>query len=426
MISTLTVVAVILASVPSVLATKFVAEFIGAGDASRAARLFSGVVATTGIMGTLAAVVLAVLRRPVGAGAMAVYVPLFGLYLVFKGAYFAFGEERHYARAEALGALAFGIIFSIACLRRESPLATASLLAHPLVFALCAIMDHRSKFRAYGGLIELVQDWRQYGVYSIATFVNAMHGLGSYNLLVVLASLFLDTATLGYLNVILATLSPLSYISTAYGAVAFPEMSHRHGEGNADGLRSLLWRSTLILQVIGVLVSGAIVIAPDSILVLLHVPAQRGLVLALCWVAVSLQFNMTSAPSGHYLNATRHVVRHALFSGMFLVAGTIVGLTALSICGVVGAGIMRFAVDGSLSCVRMVVAVRALRWAEGRLTSIVAGQVGMLVLLAAAVLGVPWAVTGAIWVATLATQLPSLIEVARHWGRDSRMGMVGM
>jgi len=87
---------------------------------------------------------------------------------------------------------------------------------------------------------------------------------------------------------------------------------------------------------------------------------------------------------------------------------------------------MRLAVDGSLSCVRMVVAVRALRWAEGRLTSIVAGQVGMLVLLAAAVLGVPWAVTGAIWVATLATQLPSLIEVARHWGRDSRMGMVGM
>src|SRR5262245_36396727 len=48
MISMLTIVAIAVSAVPSVLATKFVAEFRGAGDSERAARIFSGVVLATG------------------------------------------------------------------------------------------------------------------------------------------------------------------------------------------------------------------------------------------------------------------------------------------------------------------------------------------------------------------------------------------
>src|SRR5262245_38075448 len=89
-ISSLTLIAVLLASVPSVLATKFIAEFCGAGQQRRAEQLFSGVVVATAFMGTAAALALVLLGPPGVGGILMTYVPLYGLYLVLKGAYFAF------------------------------------------------------------------------------------------------------------------------------------------------------------------------------------------------------------------------------------------------------------------------------------------------------------------------------------------------
>jgi len=413
-ISTLTVIAVALASIPSVLAAKFVAEYRGSGDTARAYRLFSGVVIGTGFMGLLSSGALTALGRPPGAASLVCYVPLFGFYLVFKGTYFAFAYQRQYARAEAIGAVAFAIVFSAACFWRQPSLASASLLAHPLVFTLIALVDHRAFFRLHGGLAELAREWRRYGVYSIATFVNAMNGLGSYHFLVILASMFLDLATVGYLNVLLATLAPLSLIPAAYGTAGFPEMARLHGVGDVERLRSLLWRSTVALQAIAVLAAGPILVAPGKILPLLHVPPDHGLLVTWCCIAVSLQLNMTSAPAGHFLNATEHVVRHAMLSGVFLVFGTVVGVAAMSVSGAVGVGIMRFALDGPLAWARMTLAERSVRWVGSHVAQLIGGQLAILSLFASAVVRTPPMLVATLWVVAAASQLPALADVLRR------------
>ena len=412
-VSGLTIVAVAIASVPSVLATKFVAEFRGANDVRRAERIFSGAVVATLLAGGVCTAALAAAGRPAGHPALVAYVALFGLYLVFKGTYFAFGIQKLYARAEAIGAAAFGIVFAVACAGRRTDWATASLLAQPACFALVAAYDHRRFFGARSGLAELVRDWRGYGAYSAASFVNAMSGLGSYHLLVVVASLRLDAAALGYLNVMLAALSPLSFIPTAYGAAAFPEMSLRHGEGDREGLRALIARSTRALQALAILSAGPLLVVPRAWLTLLHLPPRPDLVAAWCWLAVSIQIAMTSAPSGHHLNATRHIDRHALLSGFFLVTGVGVGSLALAAWGIAGAGIMRFAIDAPAAWGRMALSNRVVGWIGRDAPRLLGGQVAMGTILAIALLMPRWPVTAAVWVVLAIPQLPALGELAR-------------
>jgi O-antigen/teichoic acid export membrane protein len=415
-ISAITIVAIVIASVPSVLGTKFVAEFRGAGDPARAGRLFSGVLIATTVAGALAAVSIAVLDRPSGASILASYAPLYGLYVVFKGSYFAFSMQRRYARSEIVGASAFALTFGVACFRHNPALATASLLAHPAVFVALAVNDHHAYIRVGGGLRELAHEWRRYGLYSIATFVNALNGLGSYHLLVVIAAYYLDPVNLGFLNVVLAALAPLNLVPTAYGSAAFPEMSRRYGAGDSSGLRALLRRSTIVLQGFAVLASAVTLIAPARVLTLLHLPHSSALIVTWCCITLSLELNMSSAPAGHFFNATRYVGRHAVLSGVFLIAGTTVGLAAMGAWGIAGAGVMRLALDGPLAWTRMVVAERWTGWVGGPrgVLGVLVGQAAMLGLFAAAIAEVSVGLMLMLWVVAMLVQIPGLAEAVRR------------
>ncbi|HZN54021.1 MAG TPA: hypothetical protein VFB67_01750, partial [Candidatus Polarisedimenticolaceae bacterium] len=179
------------------------------------------------------------------------------------------------------------------------------------------------------------------------------------------------------------------------------------------GLRSLINRSTLALQGMALLAAGPLLVAPAAILPLFRVPARPDLLAAWCWLAVSIQISMTSAPSGHHLNATRHIERHALLSGLFLVIGVGAGILALVAWGVAGAGVMRFAIDAPLAWARMGLSNRWVRWIGVDGGRLVAGQLAMLVLLAAALLALRWPVTVALWLAVVFWQLPIVIDLAR-------------
>ena len=112
-LSGFTLLAVLGAAVPSVLASKFVAEYLGRNELIRARRIFSAAVsmaiATTVILSIVA---LALRGMPTHRGLL-LYGPLFALYLMFRSTYFAFGMGDRYLRAELISGLCFGLCFGL-------------------------------------------------------------------------------------------------------------------------------------------------------------------------------------------------------------------------------------------------------------------------------------------------------------------------
>jgi len=397
LVSMQTLVAVLAAGVPSVLATKFVAEYMGRSETLRAETLFAGTFWMTAGLGLIAAALTLFLGSARAYPALVAYAPAFGLYLLLKGTYFSFGMQSKYVRAESLAAAIFILTFYAACIQRNGGLAVASLLMHPLSFCIAALVDHRNRFRGKGVVTELRLSWRRYIPFSLATLANVMSGLGSYHLLVVLASLVLDRLTVGYLNVMLAAAAPIACVGAAYGTAAFPEMAGRLGRGDEAGTQELILKSTLLLQALSILGASAVFLAPEFALVLIGVPPTRELSAAWCCIGLSLLLNMVSAPAGHALNASRLITWHSVLSMMFLILGSLAGLAVMSQYGVVGAGVMRLIGDGALSIARIGLSQRLIPWWRNAPWQLLAGQLALVLLFVVAVLQVGPTVSIPLW-----------------------------
>lgn len=403
--STSSIAAVLLAAVPSVLGTRFVSQHRGAGEAERAARLFTAVLVATIVLAGAATAAFAWTGSPAGAPVLAVYVLFFSLYLLFKATYFAFGMSRAYARAEGAGFVAFLVTFGVACALRSTTAATLSTLAHPAVVVLSGCWDHRAHWRPQGAWSELARDGKGYAGFALSTLANALNGLASYHLLLVLASRQLDAESTGHLSVLLSALSPFSLLPTAFGSAAFPELSRRFGGGDHVGMTRLMRRSTIVLQGVILVAMTPFFFLSGALLPLLGLPADVGLETTWSWILLALLLNCISAPAGHYLNASEHVHKHAVLSVLTLAIGTWVGLGALTRYGIVGAGIMRWAVDGTMAWARIALAEIVSPWMSGARSWLLAGHALLLAIFVTSVLlrQTAWGV--GLWFAATAIQV---------------------
>jgi O-antigen/teichoic acid export membrane protein len=375
-----------LAAVPSVLGTRFVSQHLGAGEPERASRLFTAVLAATILLATVATAAFALARSPRGAPVLAVYVLAFSLYLLFKATYFAFGMSRAYARAEVVGFAAFVVVFGSACVLRSPSGATISTLVHPSIVVLLGFWDHRSHWRPRGAWSELARDGNGYAGFAVSTLANAFNGLASYHLLLVIASRRLDAESTGHLSVLLAALSPFSLLPTAFGSAAFPELSRRFGGGDHEGMTRLMRRSTIVLQGVIVVAMSPFFFLSGMLLPVLGLSPDVALQTTWSWILLALLLNCISAPAGHYLNASEHVHKHAILSVLTLALGTWVGLGAIARYGIVGAGIMRWAVDGTMAWARMALAEVVSPWMRGARSWLLAGHALFLAIFVTSVL----------------------------------------
>jgi len=408
-LSSYTVAAVLLATVPSVFTSKFVSECLGRDEVRRARTLFGAMLVLT-LSATVVSITVADLAGvPFGERLLLPYVPAFGLYLLFKSSYFAFGMATRYFRSELIAAAAFFGLFGVACALSLPWLATASLLAHPLVFSCLALVDHRRCIEFHGSLAELRRSWKQYASYSGFTFVNALSGLATYHLVIIFAGLLLDSPSdVGYLGVLMATLSPLNLLPTALGTVLFPELARRFGARDEAAQRHLVGGMVLLLQMFTVVAVAPLMAMPEWVLQVIDVPLRPDLSQAWCWLALSFALSVVSSPCGHYLNATRFVHVQAAIAACSIVAGVVTGMIALPLLGTLGAGLMRFAAAGGAAWVRMGVSERRLRWVEGSAIHLVTGQVALAAMFLAGMIGLDWRLAVLGWIAVSALQLPGL------------------
>jgi O-antigen/teichoic acid export membrane protein len=380
-----TLAAVLIASAPAVVVSRFVAERRGRGEDERAAAVFAGVLLLSGSALAGAAVVLAFVPALAPVRLLALYAPGFGFYLLLKAGYLAWADDRRYFAAEIVSSVAFFAAFAAACAARSPLGATASLLVHPLAFGLLAAFRLRRRMRLSGALRELRAGAGTYAPFLGASFVNALGGLGGYHLIVVAAGAILrDPADVGYVALILASLSPLNLAPQALGAVLLPELAFRSGAGDADATRRLVRRSVAAMQGFAVVAGVPLLAFPGFWMARLGVPDRGDLRVAWVLLALPLLVAMISAPCGHLLNATRHAAAHARATAATLLAGLGVGWLALAAWGVPGAGLFRFVGEIPLALFRMARANREAAWAEGR-RGLLAGT--LLALGAAAVIG---------------------------------------
>lgn len=384
-VSWATLAAVLVASAPAVVVSRFVAERRGRGEDERAGAVLAGVLLLGGFALAGAAVVLAGVPALAPVRLLALYAPGFGLYLLLKAGYLAWADDRSYFLAEIAACGAFFATFAAACAARSPLGATASLLVHPLVFALVAAVRLRRRLRWTGALRELRAGAGTYAPFLGASFVNALGGLGGYHLIVVAAGAILrEPADVGYVALILASLSPLNLAPQALGAVLLPELAFRSAGADAAATRGLVRKSVVAMQVVAGAAGVPLLLFPGFWLARLGVPDRADLRLAWVLLALPLLVAMISAPCGHLLNATRHAAAHARATAATLLAGLAVGIATLAAWGVPGAGVFRAVGEIPLALFRLFRANREVGWAEGRRGS-TAGT--LLALAAAAVIG---------------------------------------
>jgi O-antigen/teichoic acid export membrane protein len=385
-ISMWSVVAVIVATVPSFVVSKYVSEFLASSQRDRAARVLAVSILLT--IGLLALVILASLLtgEDVVKWPWPLYGCAFGSYLVCRAGCFAHQKVRAAFQGEVAGFTVFGFTLGLGLVVRSVPIAAMALIAQPAIFCARALWEFRYDMLLEGALAEIRADVRQYAVFSGATFANAATGMASYHLVIVLAGhLTADTANVGYLSVLLSTLSPINLVPLALGSILYPEFARRHGLNDLEGQARIARRATILLQLFVVGVAGVLLAFPVIIFRAAHVPGSSALTLTWSWLVYTLGLTIVSSPCGHLLNATRHAPRQAVASMAFLTVGLTVGWLGFPAFGIIAAGWMRFGVDGGLAWTRMAMAERVSHWIGGRWLELALFQVSFAAIFAQAI-----------------------------------------
>jgi O-antigen/teichoic acid export membrane protein len=378
-ISMWSLIAVVIGTVPSFVVSKYVSEFLAVSERDRAARVLA--VSVIGTSGLLCIVMVASTLIPARTSSWPwpFYGVAFGTYLVCRAGCFAHQQVRTAFQGEAAGFVAFGTLLVMGLVARSVPIAAMALIAQPLIFCMRAIWGFRRDLRLQGAVSEIRADLRRYALFSGATFVNATTGMASYHLVIVLAGhLTSDSANVGYLSVLLSTLSPVNLVPLALGSVLYPEFARRHGVKDLDGNRRIAFRATCLLQLFVITVMGSLLVLAPWVFQAVHVPPTNALTTAWFWLVYTLGLSIVSSPCGHLLNATEHAPRQAIASSVFLIIGVIVGVLGLPARGIIAAGWMRFGVDGGLAWTRMAIAERMDRWIGGRWPDLVVFQLAFV------------------------------------------------
>jgi O-antigen/teichoic acid export membrane protein len=383
-ISEWTLIAVIVATVPSVVASKFVSEYLVSSRQPQAARVLAACLCVTWGIYALAVVGVAAFSTDEVKQVWPIYGVAYASYMVLRGAYFAHQRVRDVLLSEVLGFCAFASLLGIGLVTKDASLAALSLVAQPSVYCLKALWDLRAAIQFNGALGELRSDLRGYGVFAGASLANAASGLASYHLSIVLAGHLVEQqADVGFLSVLLSTISPINLVPQALGSVLFAEFARRHGARDERGQRAVALQATVFLQIFALLLVGSLLTFPEVVFRGVGVPQSSELVGTWTWLVYVLGLTIVSSPCGHLLNATEHAPRQAIASLAFLGVGLIVGLWGMPRAGIVAAGWLRFGVDGGLAWTRMGIAQRVEPWIDRRMLDLMVFQLcfGVLFLL---------------------------------------------
>jgi O-antigen/teichoic acid export membrane protein len=355
-VSSLTVAAVLASSAPGAFATKHVSELLALGETHRAGRVFFGGFVFT-LATSLALTPLFAAAFPAPTLFLLGYCPLFALYLFLKGMYFAHGWSASYLAAEIIGVAAFTVTLYVAVTADAPSLAAVSLVLHLAGFCAKALWDHLRNLVPAGAVAEFRQNAPRYVSYLLFSLLNAVTGLGAAHLVIVLAAaLMTDRAQIGYFSIVLSALGPLSLIPAAIGWVLFPEVSRLHVQGDSTRIRALVDLSTLSLHVFAATSVGVLILFAPRALSFVGVPATGALLF--CWTLLCLDTAAStfSAPSGHYLNATRYAHLQASLGIGLLAISVAVGLYSVERYAIVGAALMRFVATVPLAWGRLALA----------------------------------------------------------------------
>jgi O-antigen/teichoic acid export membrane protein len=256
-------------------------------------------------------------------------------------------------------------------------------------------------------------------VFSGASLVNAIAGLATYHFIIVMAGrLMADRAQVGYLSVILSTLSPLNLLPMALGITLFPEFARRYEAGDPNAGRQLLTRSTLALQSVVTTFGFWLIVLPGPMLRLAGVPDQASTRTGWILIAWSLLATTMSAPAGFHLNATRRVVFQASVSAGFAAAGLAIGFIALPRLGIVAAGLMRAGSDLGLAWSRLIAADHDLGFARSTRIRIAASHVAIASAAGLSLRGVgPLGAVG-LWTCLAMLQWSVVRDESKRWIRS--------
>jgi O-antigen/teichoic acid export membrane protein len=380
-LSTWSLAAVLVATVPSVLAGKYVAEY-SATNPVRAARVLGASLATAWMACGVGLALVALIAPAQLAEPWPYFGAAYSTYLVVRSAYFAHQESVEVFASELLAFAVFVVVFAVGVLLRSPMVCSLSLVLQPGTYVLRALWVLRDRIQFEGAYREMAHDTREYGGFSLATLGNAGASLTSYHLTVVLAGRWLATpADVGYLSVLLALMSPINLVPQALGPVLFSEFARRHGVQDVGGQQSLALRSTVLLQLFIVAAVGLASAFTEQCLRIAHLPPTTEIRGLWMWLTYTVGLTIVSAPCGHLLNATRHAGRQALASLSFATLGLAVGGLGMPRFGLPAAGWMRFAVDGCLAWTRMLVAATLLQFARKRWADLVGFQLFLAVIL---------------------------------------------
>jgi hypothetical protein len=160
-ISMWSLVAVVIATVPSFVVSKYVSEFVAAAEPKRAAQILTMSLLTTS--GALFVAVLASLLVHARSGSWPwpLYGGAFGTYLVCRAACFAHQRMRTAFQGEVFGFVAFAIMLLLGLAARSVTLAAAALIAQPTVYCARVIWGFRHEFRFQGAFAEIRDDLRR-------------------------------------------------------------------------------------------------------------------------------------------------------------------------------------------------------------------------------------------------------------------------
>ena len=365
-LSTWTLIAVLASSVPSVIAAKYVAEWLGAGSRDRAGRVLACALMATWIAYGAMVLVAAVRDPSALATAWPYYGGAYATYLVMRSAYFAHQRTAAILQMESVAFGMFIVTLIAAVFARSPGLAAFALTLQPLVYSLQAVMGLRREIVLAGAMEEARVNAREYSVFALAAFANSATGLASYHLVVVLAGALVPRIEdVGYLSVMLSTLSPLNLVPQALGSVLLADFARRQGMQDSDRPRHVALRATLFLQVFVLVFIGPLLAFPAPVFKAAHIPLEPDIASTWKWLLFTIGLNIVSSPCGHFLTASRYAIKQAVASVVFLVVGVVVGLLGMPEAGVRAAGWARFAIDGGLAWERMILAERMAAWVRG-------------------------------------------------------------
>ncbi len=352
----------VLGAAPAALLAKYGAQHQSRGEHAEAASLFSLCVLGVAAAGLMIGFTSIAATSGSEQRVLAPYAGLFALYMVLRISFFTWDRLRSYFIVEIVSSAAFFLVFGSACLIRSNVLATVSWLVQPAVFTAGSCVAFGDSFTCRHLRRTLSYNGRIYGGYLVASLANALSSLASFHMVIVLAAALLqDRALIGYLSVLVASLTPLRLLPIALTPVLLPELSRAHAAGDRRGIERLVRSGTALLVVV---TAGCVAVAMMGwvpLLALLTVP--EGVMWGRVWILLltSSVLSVSGAVFGHLLNATTYVRRHAQLTIVATAIGVLVGVPSFIYGGVIGAGLMNLSVDAVLFCGRAIMSVRGLR-----------------------------------------------------------------